>query len=276
MARKKNPINDIVDTVGAWLGGRGPGTNPQVQAAMQATRAIAQTADTATGGFGQALLSDAQRMAMTGSSTPSALYKTAAVNLAAAAAGAGAAKVAGKAAQTVRRNTNPFYDAVQSARANPARGFVQGTASAEDLMKLRSVDRYGISGSRVKTPPRIIKDTEHLANIRKQNASAYEYDNRVRMYSDDDLSKYSNLSEDIKDRGIQSPVTVGRFKGKPTLMEGNHRVIAQFDLNPKMKVPFQVSKNTWDDTNKFTKQVSRRAALKTVKQTVKKVVPKKR
>jgi len=276
MARKKNPINDIVDTVGGWLGGRGPGTNPQVQAAMQATRAIARTADTATGGFGQALLSDAQRMAMTGSSTPSALYKTAAVNLGAAAAGVGAAKVAGKAAQTVRRNTNPFYDAVQAARANPARGFVQGTASAEDLMKLRSVDRYGISGSRVKTPPRIIEDTEHLANIRKQNASAYEYDNRVRMYSDDDLSKYSNLSEDIKDRGIQSPVTVGRFKGKPTLMEGNHRVIAQFDLNPKMKVPFQVSKNTWDDTNKFTKQVSRRAALKTVKQTVKKVVPKKR
>jgi len=101
MARKKNPINDIVDTVGAWLGGRGPGTNPQVQAAMQATRAIAQTADTATGGFGQALLSDAQRMAMTGSSTPSALYKTAAVNLGAAAAGVGAAKVAGKAASKV-------------------------------------------------------------------------------------------------------------------------------------------------------------------------------
>jgi hypothetical protein len=277
MARKpKNPINDIMDTVGVWLGGRGPGTNPQVQAAMQATRAIARTADTATGGFGQALISDAQRMARSGSSTPSALYKTAAVNLGAAATGVGAAKVAGKAAQTVRRNTNPFYDAVQAARANPARGFVQGTASAEDLMKLRSVDRYGISGSRVKTPPRIIEDTEHLANIRKQNASAYEYENRVRMYSDDDLSKYSNLSEDIKDRGIQSPVMVGRFKGKPTLMEGNHRVIAQFDLNPKTQVPFQVSKNTWDDTNKFTKQVSRRAALKTVKQTVKKVVPKKR
>ena len=54
--------------------------------------------DTATGGFGQALLSDAQRMAMTGSSTPSALYKTAAVNLGAAAAGVGAAKVAGKVA----------------------------------------------------------------------------------------------------------------------------------------------------------------------------------
>jgi hypothetical protein len=276
MARKKNPINDIVNQVGGWLGGSGPGTNPQVQAAMQATRAIARTADTATGGFGQALLSDAQRMAQSGSSTPSALYKTAAVNLGAAAAGVGAAKVAGKVAQTVSRKVNPFYDAVQAARANPARGFVQGTASAEDLMKLRSADRYGISSSGVKNPPRIINDAEHLANIRKQNASVYEYENRVRMYSDDDLSKYSNLSEDIKDRGIQSPVTVGRFKGKPTLMEGNHRVIAQFDLNPKAQVPFEVSKNTWDDTNKLTKQVSRRAVVKTVKETVKKAVPKKR
>ena len=98
----KNPVNDIINTVGGWLGGRGPGTNPQVQAAMQATRAIARTADTATGGFGQALLSDAQRMAMTGSSTPSALYKTAAVNLGAAAAGVGAAKVAGKVVQSGR------------------------------------------------------------------------------------------------------------------------------------------------------------------------------
>jgi hypothetical protein len=276
MTRKQNPINDIINTVGGWLGGRGPGTNPQVQAAMNATRAVGKVVDTATGGFGQALISDAQRMAQSGSSTPSALYKTAAVNLGAAAAGVGAAKVAGKVAQTVSRKVNPFYDAVQAARANPARGFVQGTASAEDLMKLRSVDRYGISSSGVKNPPRIINDAEHLANIRKQNVSVYEYENRVRMYSDDDLSKYSNLSEDIKDRGIQSPVTVGRFKGKPTLMEGNHRVIAQFDLNPKAQVPFQVSKNTWDDTNKLTKQVSRRAVVKTVKETVKKAVPKKR
>jgi len=109
MARRspKNPVNDIINTVGGWLGGRGPGTNPQVQAAMQATRAIARTADTATGGFGQALLSDAQRMAMTGSSTPSALYKTAAVNLGAAAAGVGAAKVAGK---VVKNSRIPKFD----------------------------------------------------------------------------------------------------------------------------------------------------------------------
>lgn len=99
MARKapKNPINDIVDTVGSWLGGsRGAVTNPQVRAAMDATRAIGKVVDTATGGFGQAVVSDAQRMAASGSSTPSALYKTAAVNLGAAAAGVGAAKVVAK------------------------------------------------------------------------------------------------------------------------------------------------------------------------------------
>lgn len=97
MARRpKNPINDIVNQVGGWLGGRGPGTNPQVRAAMDATRAVGKVVDAATGGFGSAVVSDAQRMAQTGSSTPSALYKTAAVNLAAAAAGVGAAKVAQK------------------------------------------------------------------------------------------------------------------------------------------------------------------------------------
>jgi hypothetical protein len=121
MARKpKNPVNDIINTVGGWLGGRGPGTNPQVQAAMDATRAIARTADTATGGFGQALLSDAQRMAMTGSSTPSALYKTAAVNLGAAATGVGAAKVAGKVV------SNVVGSGVPARIVNKARGEIVG------------------------------------------------------------------------------------------------------------------------------------------------------
>lgn len=104
--RPKNPINDIIDTAGAWLGGsKGRVTNPQVQAAMDATRAIGKVVDTATGGFGQAVVADAQRMAASGSSTPSALYKTAAVNLGAAAAGVGAAKVAGKIASALDNRT---------------------------------------------------------------------------------------------------------------------------------------------------------------------------
>lgn len=116
MARRpKNPINDILDAAGAWLGGsKGRVTNPQVQAAMDATRAIGKVVDTATGGFGQAVVSDAQRMAASGSSTPSALYKTAAVNLAAGAAGVAAAKVTGKAIEATgiaaRRSLNKSGD----------------------------------------------------------------------------------------------------------------------------------------------------------------------
>lgn len=105
MARKapKNPINDIVDTVGAWLGGNRGTINPQVQRVQRDLGTVAQTIDTfGTGGVGQALVSDAQRMAATGSSTPSALYKTAAVNLAAGATGYGAANVVGKAIQSGR------------------------------------------------------------------------------------------------------------------------------------------------------------------------------
>jgi len=114
--RKQNPIKDIGNQVGSWLGGAArayaditdssrdnqPGRLPQVQAALNATRAIGKVVDTATGGFGSAVVSDAQRMAKTGSSTPSALYKTAAVNLAAAAAGGVAGSVAGKVVSNVR------------------------------------------------------------------------------------------------------------------------------------------------------------------------------
>lgn len=101
--RKENPINDIVDTVGAWLGGNRGTINPQVQRTISQTKEVGKVVDQfATGGMGQALVSDAQRMAATGSSTPSALYKTAAVNLGAAAAGYGAAKVAGKVVQSGR------------------------------------------------------------------------------------------------------------------------------------------------------------------------------
>jgi len=110
--RKKNPLDDVAKTVGNWLGGAArayaditdrsrdvqPERAARVQAALDATRAIGKVADAATGGFGAAVVSDAQRMAKTGSSTPSALYKTAAVNLAAGAVGAGAAQVAAKTA----------------------------------------------------------------------------------------------------------------------------------------------------------------------------------
>jgi hypothetical protein len=134
MARRpKNPINDIVDTVGGWLGGRGPGTNPQVRAAMDATRAVGKVVDTATGGFGSALISDAQRMAQSGSSTPSALYKTAAVNLGAAAAGVGAAKVAGKLVGGVSAKTGIHLSDVPNLKNITYSGQRAGKGFGEDF-----------------------------------------------------------------------------------------------------------------------------------------------
>jgi hypothetical protein len=152
MARKpKNPINDIVDTVGGWLGGRGPGTNPQVQAAMDATRAAGKVVDTATGGFGSALISDAQRMAQSGSSTPSALYKTAAVNLGAAAAGVGAAKVVGKALKqtgVAGRVANKIAGETVGLHGSPT----QGLKSIDPRISISDVDVPTVSMMRTDVP----------------------------------------------------------------------------------------------------------------------------
>ena len=137
MARKKNPINDIVDTVGAWLGGNRGTINPQVQRVQRDLGTVAQTIDTfGTGGVGQALVSDAQRMAASGSSTPTALYKTAAVNLAAGAAGVGAAKVAGKVLPTVARKVLPAEIGVHHSvamKGQPFTGTVRGSKAGRSL-----------------------------------------------------------------------------------------------------------------------------------------------
>jgi len=102
--RPKNPINDIINATSAWLGGN-RGTMPsQTRKGIDTIKGVGKVLDSATGGFGQAVVSDAQRMAQSGSNTPSALYKTAAVNLAAAATGAVAAKVAGKVVSKVVTN----------------------------------------------------------------------------------------------------------------------------------------------------------------------------
>ena len=260
--KPKNPIQDIINTTSAWLGGNRGTINPQVARVSRDLGTVAQTIDTFTGGFGAAAGRDARNFQQ-GGSLPTNLAKTAAVNLAAGAVGVGAAKVGASAVTNVRAKVNPFYETVRAARST-APNWAKGEATAEELMKLRSADRFQFD-STVRTPPRIKDDTAHLANIRKQNKSSYEYENKTRLYSDEDLSKFSNLSEDIKTRGIQQPVTIGRISGKPTLLEGNHRVIAQFDINPKAKVPFEVSQNTWDVVNKQTKDVARRTRAKVPK-----------
>jgi hypothetical protein len=138
MARRpKNPINDIKDAVGAWLGGSRGTINPQVQRVQRDLGTVAQTVDTfGTGGVGQALVSDAQRMAATGSSTPTALYKTAAVNLAAGAAGVGAAKVLGKVLPKVAQKVLPAEIGVHHSvamKGQPFTGTVRGSKAGRSL-----------------------------------------------------------------------------------------------------------------------------------------------
>jgi hypothetical protein len=103
--KKQNPIDDLAKNVGGWLGGaartfadltdssrdnapRAKGT----QKFIEGSRMIGRTADALTGGFGSAALKDARK----GSSVPSNLLKTAAVNLAAGGVAYGAAKGAQK------------------------------------------------------------------------------------------------------------------------------------------------------------------------------------
>jgi len=141
-ARKKNPLDDVAKTVGNWLGGAArayaditdrsrdvqPGRAARVQAALDATRAIGKVVDIATGGVGSSVVSDAQRMAKTGSSTPSALYKTAAVNLAAGVGGAKAAQVAGRAVAATgipARVANRVRGEIVGLHGSPVKGLKQ-------------------------------------------------------------------------------------------------------------------------------------------------------
>jgi hypothetical protein len=266
-SRRDKPNDSLANQVGGWLGGAAKGvynysesqartfTNPYINAAG---RVIGKNPNLPVSGAKEAITNTAWGVVDVASGP---IGRVAAKGV--TAAGTGAAKVAGKAVANVRAKVNPFYETVRAARST-APNWAKGEATAEKLMKLRSADRFNFN-STVRTPPRIKDDTAHLANIRKQNKSSYEYENKTRLYSDEDLSNFSNLSEDIKTRGIQQPVTIGRIAGKPTLLEGNHRVIAQFDINPKAKVPFEVSQNTWDVVNKQTKDVARRTRAKVPK-----------
>jgi hypothetical protein len=89
----KNPIKDISDLVGGWLGGNRGTINPQVARVSRDLGTVAQTIDTFTGGLGAAAVRDVRNFAQ-GGSLPTNLAKTAAVNLAAGAVGAGVGKAA--------------------------------------------------------------------------------------------------------------------------------------------------------------------------------------
>lgn len=257
MARRRgNPIEDFINTAGAWLGGNRRIESPAVTRGRQAIQQTLGALDTATGGFGQAAVNDARRLSSGGGYVPSQTIKTAAVNLGAAAAGYGAAKVAGK----VVAEAQPYRQVTKNLSKQD--GFVRGEATAEQLMRLRSGDVISgavLAGKKSKTVPTIAKSKNHLSKIREQNLDPQVYSDRTQMYSDDDLSRFNNLKEDIASRGVKEPVMIGRFNNKPVLLEGNHRVVAQYDLNPKAKIPYEVSNTTWNINNKISKQASKQA-----------------
>ncbi len=109
MARRKpqNPVSDIINQVGGWLGGSGPGTNPTVVRVQSQVKQAAKAADAALGGLGQAAVNDARRLSSGAGYVPSETIKAAAVNTAAAAAGYGAAKVAGAAGKAIANTGVP-------------------------------------------------------------------------------------------------------------------------------------------------------------------------
>ncbi len=142
MARKapKNPINDIVDTVGAWFGGRGPGTNPQVSRVSRDLGRAVSAADTVTGGFGAAALRDVKNFQQ-GGSLPTNLAKTTAVNLVAGAVGAKAAQVAGRAV-------------VASGVAKRA---VQRTFKRDEVLFMHGSPQRGLTEIKPQLPPEATK-----------------------------------------------------------------------------------------------------------------------
>jgi hypothetical protein len=106
--KPKNPIKDISDAVGGWLGGNRGTINPQVARVSRDLGTVAQTIDTFTGGLGAAAGRDVRNFAQ-GESLPTNVAKTAAVNLAAGAVGAKAAQVFGRAVQSGRAAVKGTY-----------------------------------------------------------------------------------------------------------------------------------------------------------------------
>ena len=133
--KPKNPIQDIINTTSAWLGGNRGTVNPQVARVSRDLGTVAQTIDTFTGGFGAAAGRDVRNFAQ-GGSLPTNLAKTAAVNLAAGAAGAKAAQVAGKVLPKVARSVLPTEVGVHHSvamKGQPFTGAIRGSKAGRSL-----------------------------------------------------------------------------------------------------------------------------------------------
>jgi len=186
--RKPNSLfGDLADATSAWLGGN-RGTvlqQPLVTKAQDTIKGVGKVLDSATGGFGQAVLKDAQ----SGSNYPSALYKTAAVNVAAAAIGVGTAKVVGKLTQNlstrvgVHLSNTPNLKAVSYSPNRAGQGLsknFEGTVEPGKTYKFspfigRSVNKSNrFDGNRLVEKTDIYTSKELSNIVAKQNVNMAE------------------------------------------------------------------------------------------------------
>lgn len=210
MARRRgNPIEDFINTAGAWLGGNRRIESPAVTRGRQAIQQTLGALDTATGGFGQAAVNDARRLSSGAGYVPSQTIKTASVNLAAAAAGYGAAKVVGKAIET-GRVVNPA-----AAVRNAVKGekiVVHGTSAKIQGSQL--VPKSGSRGAKDIGKPVVFAHNPRAVGASKNlHRQTLAYANKDAGYNNygqiiigsakkDDLKNFGKVLDEIKTGGV--------------------------------------------------------------------------
>ena len=213
--KPKNPIKDLSDVVGGWLGGNRGTINPQVARVSRDLGTVAQTIDTFTGGFGAAALQDVRNFAQ-GGSLPTNLAKTAAVNLAAGAVGAKAAQVVAKGAgRVVAARANKAAEAITP--TNPDRVIYHAgsdpSVTGPFATGYKPVDRR--SGA-----PNVHMGTE--------TAAAQRQGERIGMDSEADIPLFRRSAIDRYE--IVNPKVVSKRKfGDYADFMGTHTAVQAFD-----------------------------------------------
>lgn len=213
VARRKpqNPVSDIINQVGGWLGGSGPGTNPTVARVQSQVKEAARAADAALGGLGQAAVNDARRLSSGSGYVPSETIKAAAVNTAAAAAGYGAAKVAGKAASKVANRVLPAEIGVHHSVAmtgQPFTGTVRGSKAGRSLT---AMDQQA---------------GQSYFWTTKGRGGAAKAANEVKFQTEEIAFKYVDFPDESTAMGYVTRIPRGISKADPNLLGSTARQVA--------------------------------------------------
>ena len=216
--KPKNLFGDLADATSAWLGGN-RGTvlqQPLVTKAQETIKGVAEVADSFTGGFGQAVVKDAR----SGSNTPSALYKTAAVNVAAGAVGAVVARGASAAGRAVVKTGIP---------AKVARSVLPSEIGIHHSVAMKGQPFTGkVVGS---------KTTRSLTAMDQQSGQSYFWStkgkggaakaaNEVKFQTDEIANKYVDFPDASTAVGYVTKVPRGTAKVDPNLPGSTARQVA--------------------------------------------------